>query len=541
MPPHPSSPSSSASTDAAEPLIDREEQRAVLGRIVKSAARLVDATEVVVLMVRPARGELASLDCSYRGSGFPVEGLRTPVHAGDVGGVFDSGKPAILSSDEGVLAEVLPVTRKRALLVPIEHATREDNGTASSIRIGVLVALRNREPFDEEDARILANTARQLSQGIAFTELYSAAADAIEQYESAIHGMSTGFMAFTTDGILFQSNRTMELIGVTREDTGKHYRAVFANLPPFLTEMVDRTLTRGEPGLSEIKLMVGEEGQQRERMFRIQMDPLKSDSGDQRRGGAVMLMQDVSFLHEQHAVQESLVPVILHDMRNPLTSIYGFAETLLMTLPESSDIDKESLEFLLADLREFLPNIRDAAKRSTRIADDFLDIYRLAAGQPLAVKPDTFDLPQVLASLLEEKKQEISPSSGVQLVLEIDPSVGEIYADRGRVEQVVLNFLSNAVKYSPKGGTVTLKAAPVGDRVRVSVKDEGIGIPADALPKMFGEFFRVESDAHKGIKGTGLGLFLCKKLIDIQDGEIGVESKYGEGSEFFFLLPVRPG
>jgi two-component system sensor histidine kinase VicK len=126
----------------------------------------------------------------------------------------------------------------------------------------------------------------------------------------------------------------------------------------------------------------------------------------------------------------------------------------------------------------------------------------------------------------------------VTIGLDCPADIGEIDADQGRVEQVILNFLSNAIKYSPEGGTVTLRAERGSEQVRISVSDQGIGIPEESVPQMFGRYARVESERHKGIKGIGLGLFLAKVIIEAQQGSIGVQSRYGEGSTFYFTLPA---
>jgi len=115
-----------------------------------------------------------------------------------------------------------------------------------------------------------------------------------------------------------------------------------------------------------------------------------------------------------------------------------------------------------------------------------------------------------------------------------------VYADQDKLQQILHNLVGNALKYSPNGGEVRISAYPSEGGVQISIKDQGLGIPPDALPKMFGQFFRVESSGHHGIKGTGLGLWLTKHMVDGHKGRIWVESEWGHGSNFLIWIPVNP-
>ncbi len=514
-------------------LPDRAEQRKVLTGMVERGARLLGAARALVMMHRPGFGDFIALDCSYGATPAMLE-MRVPLHQAPIGQVFAQGSPKILSDDEcKVLQALYGVPVRNGLLTALESPQGED--ASEMTRTGVFVALNKDEDFTVDDEMIFRRFARQISQGITYTELYAVASVAVAQYEAAIHSMRTGFLVINADGILYQTNNTMELIGISSADIGKHYEKAFEKLPPFLTQMIARVFETNQADVTELKLNVAAEGEEKdEREFRIQIDPVVSSSpGSARVHGAVMLMDDVTTLLQQKQAQESMVPVILHDMRTPLTPIQGNAQTLL-EMAQEDFFDKELFV-------EFLETIILCAGRSVRLANDFLDIYRISAGHSLSISKKPFAIKPTLESLVKEQLAFLPPGARVTIELDCPDDIGEINADQGRVEQVILNFLSNATKYSPQGGTVTVKAERNGEAVRISVTDQGIGIPEEALGKMFQRYARVESERHKGIKGIGLGLFLSKEIVEAQQGTIGVESKYGEGSTFYFTLPVASG
>jgi signal transduction histidine kinase len=145
-----------------------------------------------------------------------------------------------------------------------------------------------------------------------------------------------------------------------------------------------------------------------------------------------------------------------------------------------------------------------------RLVNDILVLARLSKGMSLELTLRPYNLKESITMVVESQR---SFTPQFEFIIDFDDSITEIVADQERIEQVVANLLSNATKYSPDGGAVTVRVTRQGEMVKVEVIDQGIGIPKEALDKMFGRLFRVESEKHKGIKGTGLGLYLCKELI----------------------------
>ena len=248
--------------------------------------------------------------------------------------------------------------------------------------------------------------------------------------------------------------------------------------------------------------------------------PLTNGEGEVYAG--MMMTQDITARIEVERLKEELVGIVSHELRTPLTSLRGFSELLL------------NKQFSPEQQRKFLTIIEQESTRLANLINDFLDLRRIEAGRQV-LHLDTVDI----RALIRERADMLPPSDGQRdIILVLPESDLSVWADEDRVRQVLANLFSNAVKYSPNGGAICVKAYQDGGEVVVSVTDQGIGIPRDAIPKLFGKFFRVNQTQTKNIGGTGLGLALVKEIIEAHHGRVWVESALGEGSTFFFSLPT---
>jgi signal transduction histidine kinase len=217
-----------------------------------------------------------------------------------------------------------------------------------------------------------------------------------------------------------------------------------------------------------------------------------------------------------------------HELRTPLNAIIGYSELLE---EEAGDLDSGRL---VPDLQK----IATAAKHQLSLINDILDLSKVEAGR-MELEVADFDLPTAIQNALT-LVQERASRRGVVLSGAIHERVGAIRADERKVKQVILNLLSNALKFTPEGGRVDVEAVVDGERVVVSVADTGVGIAPEDQEKVFEEFQQVGTAAKK-VEGTGLGLTLCRKFVELHGGRIWVKSEPGQGSTFTFTLPVgRP-
>ncbi len=229
-------------------------------------------------------------------------------------------------------------------------------------------------------------------------------------------------------------------------------------------------------------------------------------------------------LRESERLKSELVSIVSHELRTPLASVLGFT-SLLMT----RDFDEETR-------RRYLGIVDAQARRLGSLIDDFLDARRLEQGK-LELAREAIDV----AGLLREQAELFARQSERHRVdVALPPGPLAVRGDRDRLAQVVGNLLSNAIKYSPEGGTVELVAERENGTVRVQVRDQGVGIPAEQQAQIFTRFFRGDA-AASGIAGTGLGLAVSREIVEAHGGRIGFTSAEREGSTFWLELPAADG
>ena len=217
-----------------------------------------------------------------------------------------------------------------------------------------------------------------------------------------------------------------------------------------------------------------------------------------------------------------------HELRTPLNAIIGFSEVLTDRMFGELNEKQE----------EYLKDIYASGTHLLSLINDILDLSKIEAGR-MELELTDFDLPTALDNaliLVRERAQRRS----LTLHKDVDAGVGQIQGDERKIRQVLLNLLSNAIKFTPEGGRIELAAAPRDGSVEVSVRDTGVGIAPEDQEKVFEEFRQVGT-ADKKAEGTGLGLTLCRKFIELHGGRIWVKSQLGAGSTFTFTIPVRGG
>ena len=217
-----------------------------------------------------------------------------------------------------------------------------------------------------------------------------------------------------------------------------------------------------------------------------------------------------------------------HELRTPLNAIIGFSEVLADRM--FGDLNEKQ--------EEYLKDIYASGTHLLSLINDILDLSKIEAGR-MELELADFDLPQAIDNALMLVRERAGRRS-IALHTAVDARLGQVRADERKIRQVVLNLLSNAIKFTPEGGRIEVAASPRDGSVEVSVSDTGVGIAPEDHEAVFEEFRQVGT-VEKKAEGTGLGLTLCRKFVELHGGKIWVKSELGVGSTFTFTIPVRRG
>ena len=296
-----------------------------------------------------------------------------------------------------------------------------------------------------------------------------------------------------------------DMVGRWHWEAGHHYG---------LASLVDEAIAFGIVQKREVQLH-----KPHELTVEAHITPIKESSGGI--AGAVVLLHDISEWRRVERMRSDFVANVSHELRTPITALKGFAETLL----DGALDDKETT-------RQFVQIMKDEADRIGRLVEDLLDLSRIEAKQ-VQLHPH----PVTASSLLQKVVDTFfgqAADAGVTLSSEV-LSVGCVaLGDVDRLQQVLINLVSNALQFTPADGSIVLSAERVGDRIVFAVQDSGVGIPAADVGRVFERFYRVDKTRSRRSGGTGLGLAIVKHIVEAHGGHVGVYSEVGKGSRFFF-------
>jgi two-component system, OmpR family, phosphate regulon sensor histidine kinase PhoR len=243
------------------------------------------------------------------------------------------------------------------------------------------------------------------------------------------------------------------------------------------------------------------------------------------RGGLLAVFVDVTDVRRLESLRRDFVSNASHELRTPVSSILSAAETLRDMAPADP---RASLRFVDIIFRN--------AERLKRLVDDLLELSRIESRE-FQLRCDVGDAGDAIHhvfSLFRER----ADKKKIRLVARLAPKLPEVVFDRQALEAVLSNLVDNAVKYCPEGASITVSAGAEGDHVRISVEDTGPGVESKHLPRLFERFYRVDAGRSREVGGTGLGLSIVKHLVEAMQGSVGVSSVVGQGTTFYFTLPL---
>jgi two-component system, NtrC family, sensor histidine kinase KinB len=384
------------------------------------------------------------------------------------------------------------------------------------------------------DARVRVNGSGEIGQ---LAEDFNAMADSLRIYrqsslgellhaqasaQATIDSLPDPVLVFGVAGSLLNANRIAEaLLGVQLDA-----EAPLAPSPPEVRAAVDRVLAHvlaGQGayvprGFDEAVLVPSPEGAL---ALLPRASPVVGEGGGVI--GATVVLQDVTRLRRFDELRNDVVATVAHEFRTPLTSLRMAIH--LCIEGAAGPVTEQQLDLLHA--------AREDCERLQRIVDDLLDLSRIRAGL-LDLRPAPLEVPALLDQAVAEARS-AAEQAGVRLEVHAEPGTERVVADRERLGLALQNLLSNAIRHTPHGGSVSLRSTPDAEGVRFTVKDSGEGIAAEYLPRLFDRFFRVPG----GRGGSaGLGLSIVKDVAEAHRGTVGVESAPGAGSSFWLTVPA---
>ncbi|MFA6665432.1 MAG: ATP-binding protein [Armatimonadota bacterium] len=512
---------------APAPIMELEE---TLKRLVSRIAAILQAEKCVFMLHDKEQGALVATKPALGLSDEEIEALKVPVDAGVSGLVFRETTPFIVHGKENgghILSEYISLLNIRnAACVPLIDEKRDEEGrVVERNTMGVLHVINKRygDAFTDEDIQLLERLARNTSAVILNANLYREVLEEKQDIEHIIENAYAGLMTVSKTGRIMQMNAlAREVAGIRESDaSGKPYFGTIKNSA--ITDMITRAIRNNEESGGEVSILLS--GNKEERIFQAQTAIVRGE--DRRTVGTVLILNDITEIRSVERMKTAFVSTVSHELRTPLTSIKGFISTLL---------DDNEGYYDKATQQEFYEIIDTECDRLTRLITDLLSVSRIEAGRALDLKLAMVHMPEIVEKVVKTQRA-LSDKHTFKVELDEMPKV---IADPDKLDQILNNLLTNAVKYSPDGGQITIKAHQTESGIEISVTDEGMGIPKDHLPKIFERFHRVDNRDTRRVGGTGIGLYLVKHLTQAHGGTVRVESELGKGSTFTIFLPREP-
>ncbi|HWY79125.1 MAG TPA: ATP-binding protein [Candidatus Sulfotelmatobacter sp.] len=239
----------------------------------------------------------------------------------------------------------------------------------------------------------------------------------------------------------------------------------------------------------------------------------------------LITLMDTSKEKQLEEMKVDFVSMAAHELRTPLTAIRGY--TSLLQMHYATQLDQSA--------KELLTRLIVSTTNLTNLIDNLLSVSRIERNS-LIIEAKPLDLGIIIKDIFSSFEQQ-AHTKNQHFTLNLPDNLPQVMADPFRIGQVFINLISNALNYTPDGGTITVTVADRTDHLEVTVQDTGEGIPPEALPRLFTKFFRVSGSLEQGSKGTGLGLYITKSIVEMHKGKIWAQSTFGKGSTFIFTLP----
>jgi len=527
--------SSPALVETSDGLPSAQELEQTLRRLMRRVAMMIQADKCVFLLHDAGRQSLVARPPALGLTLPQVKSLRLPTERGITGKAFSTCEPIILHSREEAepsdAAWLKRLEVRNLIAYPLVLERRdEQERVVDRVTVGVLHVINKRddEDFGKEDLRLLAVMARQVTAVIADAQMYLRLSEEKEQLQATLQSLLSAVVMVESSGYISLINpAARQMFGLHHDDgVGQYYAEVIPH--EAIREVLRAAVEDGEENLTEIELPPLE-GNFDPRVFQAQTAFVRGEQeGMPSVIGVVAIFNDITEIRNVDRMKTAFVSTVSHELRTPLTSIKGFISTLLQDTEGYFD---ETMR------REFYGIIDAECDRLRRLIEDLLNVSRIESGRALQMNWGKFHPVEPTEKVLAAQR---AYSDKHELKLKTSGEIPIITGDADKYDQILTNLVSNAIKYAPRGGDITVGMRADDETLFIDVTDEGMGIPADKLPRIFDKFERVDNRDTREVGGTGIGLFLVKHLVDRHGGTVWVESEVGKGSTFHIELPIEP-
>jgi len=487
----------------------------LLRQILTSAAEIVGA-EAGLIALRRGQSDTLAIHASY---GIPVALLPrfTPLLTDFPVRAEEYGMPNLQAKMNLVVRAIrLPLHQVIALPLTFEERLL---GLIYLFRSGTIA-------FSANDESVLSSFADQAAIAVRNAQLYQQVSAEKQQLDAIIEHGADGVMIVDPELRILVFNRALsQMTGWPAEEAiGKPCYQVLA-----LEDVSGRDLCSADPGAvtfqdGEPWVAEGElcrPGGSRVAV-RVTYSPLYDEEG--RLSHVIANVVDITRFREAEEMKSTFISVVSHELKTPVSLIKGYANTLAR---EDADWDK-------ATVREGLQVISEESDRLNYLINNLLDASRIQAGGFKIERADV-SIPRLAVKVVENFRLQ---TANHRFILDFAQDFPVISGDEERLRQVFDNLVSNAIKYAPEGGEIRIGGWSDGDQVTIYVADQGIGIPDEEQGRLFQRFYRVDSSLRRKTQGAGLGLYLCRSIVEAHGGRIWLRSEPGKGTTVFFALPV---
>ncbi|MEW9122319.1 MAG: two-component system histidine kinase PnpS [Thermotaleaceae bacterium] len=411
-----------------------------------------------------------------------------------------------------VVATILGYRYVNNVTKPIEEITK----TAQAIANG---SFQNRVYVKTSDEiRILADTFNFMTEKL--NDTISELRDKNTKLQSTLTSMNEALFAVDKSYKIMLMNPVARTLFKIEEEQvlGKHILEVIRNNK--LHDILKDILNYNTIGETEISIDYPEQ-----KILKIYTNFIRLDMDPNRIIGVMALIQDVTEMRKLEKMRSDFVTNVSHELKTPLTSITGFIETL-----KNGAIENEKVR------DRFLDIIEIETERLSRLIDDLLSLSAIEhnklnfSKEPISINESIKEVADIVEGLANQKN--------IKMIVELEGALPVIYGNLDWFKQMMINLMDNAIKYTLEGGAVKVLAYKRYENVFIVVKDTGIGIPKEDIPRLFERFYRVDKARSKKAGGTGLGLAIVKHIVLSFNGEIKVNSELGKGSEFIIRIPL---